>query len=268
MENKKIAIIGVGNMGEAILAGLVKEEKFLDITINRRDAECGELLATKYGVTYNQDLHTCCQSADVVIFALKPDKILEIMKDIQTSLPSEAIIVSVAAGITLADMMAVLHPSRKVVRVMPNTPAAVGEAVTALVENDNVEAKDKELILNIFQTIGKVVELPEDKFHGLIGVAGSAPAYVYMFLEALADGAVAQGLPRELSYTLAAQTVLGSAKMLLETKKHPGELKDMVTSPGGTTIDAVAKLEEYNFRHAVIEAVKIAAEKSKKLTEK
>ncbi len=178
---------------------------------------------------------------------------------------ADELIITIAAGISVADMEEWLGDDVKVIRTMPNTPALVGEAMSAVCPNKNVSEEELQYCIKIFESFGDCEVLEEKYFDGFIAVAGSSPAYVFMFIEAMADGAVKLGIPRAKAYKMAAQSVLGSAKMVLETGKHPGELKDMVCSPAGTTIDAVVELEKLGFRNSVIQAMDKCAEKSKNM---
>ncbi len=187
------------------------------------------------------------------------------INEIKDYIKDNQIIVTIAPGKTLAWLSETFGRSLKVIRCMPNTPALVGEGITGVCSNDLVTAKELEQVCGILRGFGKVEVLPEKLMDVVVAVSGSSPAYVFMFIEAMADAAVADGMPRAQAYQFAAQAVYGSAKMVLETGKHPGELKDMVCSPGGTTIEAVRVLEQKGFRSAVIEAMKACTNKSKGL---
>ena len=180
---------------------------------------------------------------------------------------TEKIILTIAAGFSIKKVEDIVGTDKKVIRTMPNTPAQVLEGMTAVAFNNNVNLEEKETIFKLLDSFGKSVEIEEKLFHVYTGISGSLPAYVYMFMEAIADGGVLEGMPRDKVYEIVGQAVLGSAKMLLETGKHPGQLKDEVTSPGGTTIEAVKVLENGNFRGNVIEAVVACTQKSKKMSE-
>ena len=188
------------------------------------------------------------------------------MEKIKIVLDDSKIVLSIAAGISIDYIEKIIGKDKKIVRTMPNTPAQVLEAMTAVSFNDRIDENDKYLVTRILESFGKSVEIEEKLMHVYTGISGSLPAYVYMFVEALADGAVLEGMPREKAYEIISQTILGSAKILLDTKKHPGQLKDEVTSPGGTTIEAIRVLENGKFRGTVIEAVKACTDKSKKMS--
>ena len=187
------------------------------------------------------------------------------MQEIRTSLAARHVVISIAAGITLGQLGRGLGSERRLIRVMPNTPALVGASATAYALGKNATAEDGLLAQKMFSAVGVAFQLKESLLDAVTGLSGSGPAYVYLIIEALSDGGVAAGLPRDVATKLAAQTVFGSAKMALETGQHPGALKDMVTSPGGTTIEGLHELEKAGVRGALMNAVRAAAEKSKKL---
>ncbi|MHC5408801.1 pyrroline-5-carboxylate reductase [Listeria seeligeri] len=262
---KKIGFIGAGNMGTAMIRGLAKTDY-----INRKDLfVCGrkieklQPLETEFqGIQLTTSIEELAEQADIIILSVKPYTIPEVLTNIKNKLSKDKIIISVAAGVTIQDLENLTTKETKIVRVMPNTPALVGEAMSSITPNGSVTAEETEIITTIFASFGKAEVVPESLMDAVVGVSGSSPAYVYMFIEALADGAVLNGLPRDKAYKFAAQAVLGAAKMVLETGEHPGKLKDMVTSPGGTTIEAVKSLEDSGFRSAVINAVQAAAVKN------
>lgn len=262
----KTGFIGNGNMGTAILGGMLskglaspKEVTVADIN------EAGlEITREKYGVKTTTD-NTAAAAADLLFLAVKPNVIYKVIDGIKDTVDKNTVIVSIAAGQSIAKLEEAFGKEIKLVRVMPNTPALVGEAMSGIAVNKNVTAGEKEEVLKIFNSLGRGELIEEYMMDAVTAVSGSSPAYVFMFIEAMADAAVRCGLPRAKAYTFAAQAVLGSAKMVLETGRHPGELKDMVCSPAGTTIDAVAVLEEEGFRSAVMKAMQACAEKSKSM---
>jgi pyrroline-5-carboxylate reductase len=203
--------------------------------------------------------------ADVILLSVKPQILADVISEIKDVCTADKLIISIAAGKSLQFMEGAFGCAHKIVRCMPNTPALVGEGSTGICFSDSVTANEKEYALNLFSCVGKAQEVPEKLMDVVVGVSGSAPAYVFMFIEAMADAAVEMGMPRAQAYTFAAQAVMGSAKLLLETGKHPGELKDMVCSPAGTTIAAVRVLEEKGMRAAVMDAVIKCIERSKEL---
>ena len=265
--SKTIGFIGAGNMGKAMMSGIVKagiassqEIIVYDVYLPSLDAVQAEL-----GVMTASSEKEVVQKADIVILAVKPNMISEVLHTIKVNLSDDKILVSIAAGVTLERLSADLSEKTKIVRVMPNTPALVGEGMSALSCNSYVTKEDQQELLAIFKSFGEAEVVSDSLMDVVTGLSGSGPAFVYMFIEALADGAVAEGMSRPNAYKFAAQTVLGSAKVVLETGKHPGELKDMVSSPGGTTIAGVKSLENDRFRASVINAVVAATEKSRTL---
>ena len=262
-----LGFIGCGNMAQAMLRGILARGiyKAEDIIVSRRSA--GELQKTgeEFGVRTTTDITEAAAKADVLILAVKPYQFEEVIPVIKGYVREEAIVVSIAAGQTLANMERLFGKTVKLVRTMPNTPALVLAGATGMCFHENVEEKERAQIIRLFESFGIVAVVEESMIDTVIGVSGSSPAYVFLFIEAMADAAVADGMPRAQAYELAAQSVMGSARMVLETGKHPGELKDMVCSPGGTTIEAVRVLEEKGFRSAVIEGQRACVKKAKEL---
>src|SRR5438132_8544784 len=203
--------------------------------------------------------------AGVLLLAVKPDQVADVLKEVGGEFTEKKLLVSIAAGVTLARLEGGLGSGARVIRVMPNTPALVGASATAYAPGKNATAEDGRLAQKLFSAIGVAFQLKESLLDAVTGLSGSGPAYVYLMIEALSDGGVAAGLPRDVATKLTAQTVLGSAKMALETGLHPGALKDMVTSPGGTTIEGLHELEKAGVRCALINAVRAASETSKTL---
>lgn len=265
--NKKIGFIGCGNMGSAMVGGLIKSgfANVQDIIVSTKSKESAEKVNKELGVKTTLDNAEVAKYAEVLVLAIKPNMYKDVISSIKELLTDDKLIVTIAAGISLDNMEQWLGDSFKVIRTMPNTPALVGEAMSAMCHNKNVTDEEVEYITKFFSSFGDIVELPEKQFHGFTALCGSSPAYVFMFIEAMADAAVKLGIPRAKAYRMAAQGVLGSSKMVLDTKKHPGELKDMVCSPAGTTIDAVVELEKLGFRSSVIEAMIKCAEKSQSM---
>lgn len=269
----KIGFIGCGNMGRAILGGLLKAGivKADEVIIScHTKKSCSEVEA-EYHVKAVLDNQEVAENADVVLLAVKPNKFEEVIPDVKAGLERNAagentIVISIAAGKDIAYLEKNLGMNQKIIRVMPNTPALVGEGMSALTVNAKVTEEDLTYALTIFESFGKAEVVPESMMDAVIGVSGSSPAYVYMFIEALADGAVAAGMPRKQAYTFAAQSVLGAAKMVLETGQHPGALKDAVCSPGGTTMAGVLELEKQGLRNAVIAGEMACIQKSIDMT--
>ncbi|MCI5897939.1 MAG: pyrroline-5-carboxylate reductase [Firmicutes bacterium] len=263
----KIGFIGVGNMGSAILKGYLAANPGCETNIKAFDADSKktEALAEEFGITAVSSVKDAVSGADLVLLAVKPNCMEAVLPEAAESREKNCLVVSIAAGISLAYLERFLGSDAKLIRVMPNTPALVGESMSALCGNRNVTDEDFACAKAVFDAVGRTEEVQESLIDSVIGVSGSSPAYVYMFIEALADGAVAEGMARDKAYVFAAQAVLGSAKMVLETGLHPGALKDAVCSPGGTTIESVCALEESGFRASVMQAVRAAAEKSREM---
>lgn len=266
--DKKIGFIGCGNMGTAILGGLITSGQVQpeQIWVYTPSPEKVAALQEKYGVNPAQSAQEVAQIADIVFGAVKPGIMLKVLSDVASSFNKETLVVSIAAGVTLEQLAGALGHDRKIVRAMPNTPALVNAGMTSVTPNALVTSEDIADVLTIFRCFGAAETIAEPMIHPVVGVSGSSPAYVFMFIEAMADAAVLGGMPRAQAYKFAAQAVMGSAKMVLETGMHPGALKDMVCSPGGTTIEAVRVLEEKGFRSAVIEAMVSCMAKSEKLS--
>ncbi len=265
--DKKIGFIGAGNMAKAIIGGIVKA-KLVDgknIFIYGPNVDKLKVTQRELGVEIGSSARELAENMDILFIAVKPNILLTVLEDVKKYIKEDTIIVSIAAGIDIESIESVISKNHKVVRTMPNTPALVNEGMSSICGNSKVTEAELLMVKEIFDSFGKTEILPEYLIHSVIGVSGSAPAYVFMLIEAMADGAVLGGMPREKAYKFAAQAVLGSAKMVLETGKHPGELKDMVCSPGGTTIEAVKVLEEKGFRSAVIEAMEKCMNKSKEM---
>lgn len=264
---KTIGFYGTGNMGQAMIKGLIKANVYSpeNIWIYDTYQPISEKLSKEFKVKNAQSPQELAKNSQVIIFAVKPYILPSLLTELSSELTVNQLIISVAAGVTIESIEGILSTSHKIIRVMPNTPVLVGEGMSAIAYNNNVNTIEKETVLNIFNSFGKAEMVTEKLIDAVVGVSGSSPAYVYMFIEALADGAVLEGMPRQQAYEFAAQTVLGSAKMVLETGKHPGELKDMVTSPGGTTIEAVKVLEDQGFRSAIINAVHSAAKRNSEM---
>lgn len=263
----KIGFIGTGNMGSSIIKGILssKFEKSENINIFDLDKEKVNNLVKEYGVNAVNSEKELAENCDIIILSVKPHIIPVVLKNLSGNVKKDTIILTIAAGISISVIENALGEDKKVVRTMPNTPAQVLSGMTAVTFNKNIENSEKEIIFKLLNSFGKSVEIEEKLMHAYTGISGSLPAYVYMFMEALADGGVLCGMPRNKAYEIVAQTVAGSAKMLLETGKHPGQLKDEVCSPAGTTIEAVRVLENGNFRGNVIEAVVACTEKSKEM---
>ncbi len=263
----KLGVIGAGNMASAIIRGVVNSGKIAACDIYVSDMDAKKLVAmADTGVNTTEENEKVYENSDVIILAVKPNVyplVLTQLAEIQNI--DSKVIISIAPGISTSTMESYFTESVRIVRTMPNTPAMVGEGMTVLCGGANATSEDVECCEMIFTCVGKTACLAESMMDAVVAVSGSSPAYVFMMIEAMADAAVASGITREVAYELAAQSVLGSAKMVLDTKKHPGQLKDMVCSPGGTTIDAVKVLEKRGFRSALIEAMDACTKKTRSL---
>lgn len=265
---KKIGFIGCGNMGMAMIGGIVKAEVVPaeNVLIFDLDASKTNALKEGFGVSVMDSTESLAKQADYIVLAVKPNVYDAVLESIKIFIDDQ-VIITIAAGVTIQQVEKVIGTDKAVVRTMPNTPALVGEGMSALCTNDNITDAVKEDVKVIFESFGQAEFVAEYLIDSVIGVSGSAPAYVFMFIEAMADAAVLGGMPRDKAYKFAAQAVYGSAKMVIETGKHPGELKDMVCSPGGTTIEAVRSMEKNGLRSAVMEGMMACMEKSKKMSQ-
>lgn len=263
----KIGFIGLGNMASAIIGGILNKQilKPEDIVGADKFPEAAQKAKDRYGIGICESNSEVVTRADILFLAVKPVYLAEVIAQIKDSVTENTVLVSIVAGKTVAWIEKEFGKTIKLVRCMPNTPALVGEGCTAMCSNAQVTKREEEEVLRLLQAFGKADKISESLMDAVVGVSGSAPAYVFLFIEAMADAAVLAGMPRKQAYEFAAQAVLGSAKMVLETGKHPGELKDMVCSPAGTTIEAVKVLEEMGMRAAVMNAVEACVEKSKNL---
>ena len=263
----KAGFIGCGNMGGAMIKGILSSGmlKSEDIMASDRSAELLKKRAADHGIKTSEDNKETARFADVLILSVKPQFYEAVIEGIKDAVRDDQIIVTIAPGKTLSWVTEKFGKDIKLIRMMPNTPAMVGEGMIGMCHNDKVSEEDVETVRNICKSFAKTEVIPENLMDVVTAVSGSSPAYVFMFIEAMADAAVAGGMPRDKAYVFAAQAVLGSAKMVLETGKHPGELKDMVCSPAGTTIQAVRVLEEKGFRSAVIECMEKCLEVSRSL---
>lgn len=266
--NKTIGFIGSGNMGGAMIGGIINADLIAKENIYVSDINEASLAKVKenYGVNVTTDNAELAKACDIIVLAVKPFLYPVVIKGIKDVVKEDVIIVVIAAGQSSEAVRELFGRDIKIVKTMPNTPALVGEGMAAIAPAKNVTKEETEDIVAIFNSFGKSEIVPEHLMDAVTAVSGSSPAYVYMFIEAMADAAVVEGMPRAQAYKFAAQSVLGSAKMILETGRHPGDLKDMVCSPGGTTITAVAKLEETGLRNSVMQGMKACADKSRDMS--
>lgn len=262
-----VGFIGLGNMAKAMIGGILAKGLMgpNEIIGTAATEETRLKVSNKYGIQTRTSNEAVAKESDIIILAVKPQYLKVVIADIMDSVDENKVIVSIAAGKTIKWFEKEFEKPVKIIRVMPNTPALVLEGCSAVCRNDMVTDDDYHFVIELLESFGKAYTVSESMMDVVVGVSGSSPAYVFLFIEAMADAAVAGGMSRKQAYEFAAQSVLGSAKMVLETGKHPGELKDMVCSPAGTTIEAVKILEEEGFRGAVIDAVTACIEKSRKL---
>ncbi|MCM1037872.1 MAG: pyrroline-5-carboxylate reductase [Roseburia sp.] len=263
----KIGFIGLGNMADAMIGGMLKKNivKAEDIIGTAKTSATREKMADRYGISIKDTNAETAKASDVLILAVKPQFLAEVTAQIKDAVTDETLIISIAAGKSIAWIEEAFGRRMKIVRCMPNTPALVGEGCTGVCVNERVSEEEKEYSIKLMESFGRASLVPEHLIDAVGAVSGSSPAYVFMFIEAMADAGVAAGMPRKQAYEFAAQAVYGSAKLVLESGRHPGELKDMVCSPGGTTIQGVRVLEEKGLRGAVMDALAACVEKSKQL---
>ncbi len=269
LRKKKIAILGSGNMGEALVKGLLRAGKTPPESLVCTDprAERREELQKRYGVQVSADNRAAAAQADLVVLAVKPQVIDALLDEIASAIDARKLVISIAAGVPIAAIARKLGAGVRIVRAMPNTPALVGAGAAALARGPHATQPDLEQALALFEAVGVAVVVEEHHLDAVTGLSGSGPAFVFIAIEALADGGVKVGLARPIAMALAAQAVMGSAKLVLESGEHPGRLKDQVTSPGGTSIAGVHALEQHGFRAALIAAVEAATKRSKELGE-
>ncbi len=263
--DKIIGFIGAGNMTKAMIGGIIhsKISSAEHIIVSNPHQPKLQKISKEYGVLTTTNNKEVAQKSDILILSVKPKISPIVIEEIKEDIKKNVVIVSIVAGKTIASIEQSFGKTVKVVRAMPNTPALVGEAMSCVDANKEVSREEIQEIISLFQSFGEVEEIDEGLMDVVTAIGGSLPAYIYMFIEAIADGAVKEGMLRDKAYKIISQAVLGSAKMVLETGEHPGKLKDMVTSPGGTTIEAVASLESSGFRAALIQAVQACTQKSR-----
>ncbi|MDR4496610.1 MAG: pyrroline-5-carboxylate reductase [Candidatus Scalindua sp.] len=254
-------------MGEALIKGILHAKLSTKDTIMASDIDNNrcQILERETGIKTTQENNKVASCSDILVLATKPNTIGHILEELKNEITVRHLVVSIAAGIPTGFIESILNRNCRVIRVMPNTPCLVGEGAAGFSLGKNATRDDGVFVCDILKTVGKAYLLEEHLLDAITGLSGSGPAYVYMVIEALSDGGVKMGLPRDMSTTLAAQTVLGAAKMVLESNIHLGKLKDFVSSPGGTTIEGIHALEKGGMRSALIDAVEAATKKSKKL---
>jgi pyrroline-5-carboxylate reductase len=266
IHGKRVGFVGGGNIGEALIRGLGKTGVLPAAALAVSDVrrERLEELGRLYGVEGLTDNSLLVRGADVVILAVKPQILRDVLHEIAPATPGK-LLISVAAGISTLEIRRHLPPGTRLIRVMPNTPALVLEGATAIARSAGLEPGDLDAAREIFGAVGRVVVLDEEMMDAVTGLSGSGPAYIAVVVEALADGGVKVGLDRKTAMTLATQTVLGAARLLIETGMHPGQLKDMVSSPGGTTISGIHTIESGGLRRTLMDAVERATQRSREL---
>ena len=273
LKNKKLGFIGGGNMAEAMIKGLLSAS-FIEaksIFVSEPSKPKRDALHAEYKIKVTADNCELVKKCDILILAVKPQILQEVLIDIRSLVGSDKLVISIAAGIPISIMDDALRGGKNkkfsIVRTMPNTPSLVQEGVTAIASGKHVNKTDVKIAHRIFEAVGRTVDVEEGQLDAVTGLSGSGPAYIFMLIEALSDAGVKMGLPRDVANTLTIQTVLGSAKLARESGKHPGELKDMVTSPAGTTISGLHALEEGSLRTTMMNAVEDATLRSRELGE-
>ena len=267
LKGKRVGFIGGGNMGEALIRGLLGANLVPAALIAATDvrAERSAQLGKEFGITAHGDNARLVREADVVILAVKPQIMAGVLGEIATAVTARHLLISIAAGVATATIRSALGKDARIIRVMPNTPALVRQGAAAIARGKGLGPEDLAVAEEIFGAVGRAVVLDEELMDAVTGLSGSGPAYVAIVIESLADGGVKMGLDRVTAMTLATQTVLGAAQLLSETGMHPGALKDMVSSPGGTTIAGISALEEGGIRTTLIRAVERATQRSREL---
>lgn len=265
----KLGFLGCGNMGSAMIGGILRKGtlKKEDIIVSHLTATGAERSRKQLGVEATLDNREVARKASMIVLAVKPQFYEEVIAQVRDLLTPDHLVIGIAPGKTMAWLEEQCGQPLRIARFMPNTPAKVGEGMTGMCVNERMGDEDVRRVKELADSFGRTEIVPERLMDAVVAVSGSSPAFVFMFIEAMADAAVAQGMPRKQAYSFAAQAVLGSAKLVLETGLHPGELKDMVCSPAGTTIEGVRVLERAGMRSAVFEALTSCAEKGKRMQE-
>ena len=263
----RLTIIGAGAMGSAFAAGVISAGVLGkdDITLTDVDAAKLEKAKSDLGVSVTSDNAAAVRGANVVLIAVKPGIVPEALEQIGGALAKEQLVISIAAGVKLESIESQLPRDTKVIRAMPNTPCRIGAGAIGFARGKTAGDAEVAVAKRVFDAVGLSFEVPEKLLNAVTGLSGSGPAYIFVLIEALSDAGVRVGIPRDISTKLAAQTVMGAARMVIEENEHPARLKDQVTSPGGTTIAGIDALERAGFRSALIEAVKAATKRSEEL---
>lgn len=269
-KDKRIAFIGAGNMAEALIRGIVASKQVRALSIIASDVSKSRLdhISRQVGVKSSSDNKAAIKGASIIFIAVKPNMVDTVLAELGGLISSDQLVISIAAGVTISRIEKQLTNKVPVIRAMPNTPALVLEGATAISPGSYVQQSQIILAQQLLSAVGKVVVVTESLMDAVTGLSGSGPAYIFMVIESLADAGVKEGLSREVAITLAAQTVLGAAKMVIETGDHPAALKDKVASPGGTTIAGIAALETAGLRKALMHAVTAATHRSKEMSSK
>jgi pyrroline-5-carboxylate reductase len=270
LKGKKISFIGGGKMGSALIKGILSRNLIAPdkVTVSDVVMEQIEGLRTTFGILATKDNKKAVRAADIIILAVKPQIMAEVLEEISGSIDKGKLIISIAAGISTGFIEEYLKKGARVMRVMPNTPALIGEGAAAIARGSCATDKDFSFTRHIFEAVGIVVAVKEDLMDAVTGLSGSGPAYGFVIIDALADAGVNMGLARDIALKLSAQTLLGAAKLCLKGDKHPAELRDMVTSPGGTTIAGLQAIEEGKLRATMMAAVQAATLRAKELGRK
>jgi pyrroline-5-carboxylate reductase len=267
MKTRRLGFLGAGNMSAALIEGLLHDDASAADRIVASDVSADRLeqLRARHGIRTTGDNRTLVGDCDVLVLGVKPPIVEAVLTEVGSHVRGGQLVVSVAAGVTIAALESRLPSGSRVVRAMPNSPATVQAGATALAAGSHAREDDQRVARELFESVGRVVILPEGLLDAVTGLSGSGPAYVMVIIEALADGGVKAGLPRDTALLLAAQTLLGSAKLVLETGEHPARLKDRVASPGGTTIAGLHMLERGAIRSTLMDAVEAASKRAREL---
>lgn len=268
--NKKIGFIGAGNMSSTIIGGLVNNFKDINNTIyvTNRSREKAERVCSKLNINLCESNVELVETCDIIFLGVKPNMYPTVLREISPYVTRDKLIISIAAAITIDSIEDYFKQPMKIIRIMPNVAVTVGEGMIALASNKNVTREEVDLAISLLSSIGRVDEIEESMIDAVTSISGCSPAFIAMFVEALADGSVLQGMPRDKAYVYAAQTLIGTGKMMLEKEIHPGELKDLVSSPAGVTMEGIYALEKRNFRSIIMEAVEACERKMKSLISK
>ena len=259
-----IGCIGTGNMGSALILGLTNAIQAKNISAYDINTKRLNILSSEYGIIASKSIEQCITSSDIIILAVKPQIISNVLTEIK-DISQDKIIISIAAGVSIDAIEKILTKNREIIRVMPNTPALIGEGMSVLSPNSKADEETIKKTEAIFATVGETLILPESLMDAVTGLSGCGPAYIFTLIQGMSDAGVKMGIPRDKAQLLATQTVIGSAKLVLQSKEDPISLRGKVTSPGGSTIDAVHVLEKAGFSGIIIDAIEMATEKSKNL---